>query len=148
MEVIYLSLMTTLLACSSNQKEEEKEKLGKDCLQIIKDTKIKAPKNISYWGVYSNVGENVTPSSSGYTIRIVKTGKLCQALVLDYLKQSTPHVWSFSEEYNCQLNQIVLDAYLGFKNPYENDLPISRKFSFKGKITDELLFFNLFIYKG
>lgn len=133
MRNILLLLISLCLSCSTNDKKPTSTSAQQSCLDVIKDTKIKAPHNITYWGIFSNL-DNLNINNDGYSLRVVKKGKKCQALIMDYLTASRPNVWAISNNFNCNLNQIVLKTSYAFYTPFENTLPFKRKFTFKGHI--------------
>jgi len=127
MQNLLFIFILVLIGCSS--KKQSSNQSSEQCLELIKKTKIKAPKHIEYWGIYSNFQKEF--NNNRYTLRIVKDHNNCQALIMDYLEDSKPQIWSYSNQFNCNLNQVALDSSLAFSNPFKISLLLKEHFHSK-----------------
>lgn len=136
MKLHFVPLIVMLLACSSNKKDVEKKRpsFSQACIELIKNTKIKAPPSIEYQGLFSSLEKNSAGKPQGVIIRIVKHQKDCSALVLEYDGNTQPSKWSYSEKFECDLSNLTLVSRTAFKNPYNKELPIINDFTFKGHV--------------
>lgn len=128
--IILISLL--LISCSSNNKQKPE---AQKCMDMLKNTKIKAPRDIKYIGVFTNANEKEILNNNAYAIRIVKHGKNCKALIIDYHTTRKPVLWTSSEKFNCNLNQLSFETNYAVYSPLKKgELPHQRVLKFKGHL--------------
>lgn len=120
-----------LISCACSSKKASDQQSGESCMDIIKNIKIKAPQNITYYGIYSNVDNVKAPDINRYVIRIVNDGRDCQAIVMDFMDSDRPKFWTFSDKFDCKQKQVLLKNNLAFHRPYKKQLPFERPITIK-----------------
>lgn len=129
-------LLVLGLGCSSGPKKPSSA--SEKCMRMLKNTKIKAPKNIRYLGIFTNASEKNILNNNAYSLRIVKHRKKCKALIIDYHTNRKPSLWTISPEFNCNLNQINFQTKYAFYNPFKKqEMPHLRELNFKGYLTKD-----------